>query len=158
VSMDLTRSVEAFLIHEARLLDAGAMQDWLNLYDDDAVYWVPASPGQTDPLNHVSIMYEDKPVLAMRVERLSHPRAYAVDPAPRATHLVSNVTAAQSDDGLVDAEAAFMMTESRAGGTKVFSGRYTYRLAPSGDGFRIKSKRVDLMDCDAVHGLITLPF
>ena len=41
---------------------------------------------------------------------------------------------------------------------RLFSGRSHYRLNPSGGSFTIQSKRVDLLNCDSVHGLITLPF
>ena len=154
----LARSAERFLIDEARMLDDGRYDAWLDLFDEEAIYWVPAAPGQTDPLNHVSIVYDDKPVLEMRVARLSHPRVYAMEPAPRVTHLVSSVTAASRPDGLCDVESAFVMTESRGGQTRVFSGRYRHLLRPADGGFRIRSKRVDLMGCDAVHGLIGVLF
>src|ERR1700704_1942414 len=85
------RNVARFLHHEALLLDDRRFEEWLPLYTDDARYWVPAEPGQADPINHVSIMYEDKAVMRMRVRRLMHPRAYAHNPHPRTTHLVGNI-------------------------------------------------------------------
>ena len=35
---------EAFLVHEARLLDDGRFEEWLALFTTDAWYWVPAQP------------------------------------------------------------------------------------------------------------------
>lgn len=154
----LKDAVERFLYDEARLIDDGRYADWLDLFDDDAVYWVPARPGQTDPLNEVSIMYDDKPVMEMRVKRLMHPRVYAQEPSPRATHLVSNVSVSQGEEGLCEVESAFVMTEVRGGQTRVFSGRCRHLLRANGESFRIRSKRVDLSDCDGVHSLMTIPF
>src|SRR5262249_44966581 len=80
---DLRAEAEAFLVAEARLLDEGRFEDWLALFADDGFYWIPAAPGQNDPFNHLSIFYEDKSVLGMRIRRLAHPRAYSALPAPR---------------------------------------------------------------------------
>ena len=33
---------------------------WSDLFTDDAAYWIPLAHGQQDPLNHGSLMYEDK--------------------------------------------------------------------------------------------------
>ena len=44
------RTVVAFIYTEARLADESRYAEWEALWDDDAVYWVPASPtGDTDP-------------------------------------------------------------------------------------------------------------
>lgn len=150
-------AVEGFLFEEARLLDEGRFEDWLALFDPEAIYWVPAVRDQASPHDHVSIVYEDRPLLAMRVARLAHPRAYTVEAMPRATRVVSNVSARETDNGLVEAEAAFVMAEHVGGDSRVFSGRLRYRLRPEGDGFKILLKRVDLSNCDDVHGLIRIP-
>ena len=34
-------NVEQFLYHEARLLDEQRLEEWLELFTDDATYWVP---------------------------------------------------------------------------------------------------------------------
>ena len=49
------KSIEQFLYHEARLLDEQRWEEWNALYPEDAEYWVPATPGQPDPHNHVSL-------------------------------------------------------------------------------------------------------
>ncbi len=61
VEQDLRAEAEAFLVAEARLLDSGRFEEWLALFAEDGFYWIPAAPGQSDPLNHLSILYEDKP-------------------------------------------------------------------------------------------------
>lgn len=151
-------AVEDFLIREARLLDEGKFEDWLALFADDGTYWVPSEPGQTDPKNVASIMYEDTAVLEMRVQRLAHPRAYALDPTPRTTHLVSNVTVEEPAGDRIVTRAAFVMTEYRGGPLTTYSGQLTHHLRPAGDSFEIVLKRVDLVNCDGVHGIMTVPF
>ena len=73
-------AVEAFLYHEAALLDAGALDDWVELFTDDGVYWVPARTDAPDPARHVSIVYDDKPRLLVRVARLQSGKEYAQEP------------------------------------------------------------------------------
>jgi len=155
----LERAVERFLFREARLLDEGDYQAWLDLYTDDAVYWVPRERGQDDPLNAASIIYENKAVLAMRMRRLMHPRAYALEPAPHTTHMIGNVEVGEPDRrGELAVHSALVMVEYRDGEKRVFSGRCAHRLRRVESDFRIVFKRIDLVDCDGPMGLITIPF
>ncbi len=154
----LKAGVERFLFKEARLLDEGRFDDWLALFAEDGMYWVPSQPGQTDPLTTASIMYEDVAVLEMRVRRMAHPRAYALDPAPRTTHLVGNVDIEDARGDLVIAASALVMTEFRGHDIATYSGRVRHELRPAGDSYLIRLKRVDLINCDGVHGVMTIPF
>ena len=61
---------EAFLVHEAELLDEGRFADWLALFTENAWYWVPSEPNQDSPLTTVSLMYDDRKLLETRVRRL----------------------------------------------------------------------------------------
>ena len=56
-----------FIRHEARLIDEKRFDEWLALFTEDARYWVPAAPGQTDPLRHNSLAYEDRLLLELRI-------------------------------------------------------------------------------------------
>ncbi len=160
---DVKSAAEAFLLEEARLLDAGRFEEWLALFAEDGFYWVPAAPGQTDPLNHLSIFYEDKSVLAMRIRRLSHPRAYSALPAPRTAHLVGSISVSGSAEPGIDCEcrSTVMVAEYRpsaAGGERrLWAGQQTHKLRRTGQGLRIVLKRVDLIDCDAAHGILAVP-
>src|ERR1700730_13244595 len=83
---------EQFLLHEARLLDDGKFDDWLALFTSDAWYWVPSEPGQVDPVETVSLIYDDRRLLETRVRRLSSPRMYSQEPRSRTSRMVGNVT------------------------------------------------------------------
>ena len=158
---DLKSEAEAFLVAEARLLDAGRFEEWLALFAEDGFYWVPAAPGQTDPLNHLSIFYEDKSVLRMRIRRLAHPRAYSALPQPRTAHLVGSITAARPAESGIDCEcrSTVMVAEYRAGrgDRRVWAGQQLHRLRRTPEGLRIVLKRIDLIDCDAAHGILSIP-
>ena len=156
----LLRSVERFLYLEARLLDAGAFEDWRELFADDGLYWIPSEPGQSDPTTTVSILREDKAMLAMRVRRLGHPRAFALEPRPRTLHAVGNIEITEPSDAgrLCRVASALTVHEYRAGDRALRAARCEYRLRPAGESFLIVLKRVELIDCDAVHDtVISIP-
>ncbi|MCY3829247.1 MAG: aromatic-ring-hydroxylating dioxygenase subunit beta [Rhodospirillaceae bacterium] len=150
-------AVEEFLLREARLLDDGRFEDWLALFDEDGLYWIPGLPGQTDRFGAVSIVHEDRSVLRMRVRRLGHPRAWSLMPLPRTAHMLGSVTVAPAENGAVEAVAALQVVLYRAGDRARYDGRQTMRLRPDGGSFRIVLKRIDLIDCDGVHGVMPVP-
>jgi len=148
--------IEAFLLAEARLLDEQRWQDWLDLFADDGVYWIPAAPGQTDPKGVASIVYEDRTVLRMRIRRLHHPRAWSLQPLPRTSHLLGAVTVAPHDRG-VTATCSLQVAAFRDGERQRFDGRQTMALCNGDDGLRILEKRIDLIDCDGIHSVMAVP-
>lgn len=155
-----THAIEAFLIHEARLLDERRFDDWLALFTDDAWYWVPIEPDQQSPRDTVSLMYDDRRLLETRIRRLSHPHNHAQQPASRTSHLIGNVTIEDVGPaaGQLTARSKFQMTEYRRGTQRHFAGTCLYGLARDGDGFRIRWKRVDLINSEAVHDGLSVPF
>jgi 3-phenylpropionate/cinnamic acid dioxygenase small subunit len=155
----LAAEAEAFVIEEARLLDAARFEEWLALFAEDGFYWVPATPGQADPFNHLSIFYEDTSVLAMRIRRLHHPRAYSALPPARTAHLVGSFAVSRpAEDGIAcECRSTVMMAEYRAGERRLWAGQQLHRLRRTPEGLRIVLKRVDLIDCDAAHGILSVP-
>src|SRR3546814_5429349 len=83
--------IQRFLFWEARLLDQGRFAEWLDLFADDAIYWVPATRGQVDPLNTPSIIYDNKDLLSMRIRRLGDPRTYQTMAPPRTARIIGNI-------------------------------------------------------------------
>ena len=156
----LLRRIEQFLFLEARLLDERRFEDWLDLFAADGEYWVPLQPGQESPLDTASIIYEDRQMLEVRVKRLRHPKNFADTPPARTRHLVNNVMLDQGDgtNGELQVCSGLMMLEYRDDVQRVFGGGVQHRLRPDGDGFKIVQKRVELVNCDAAHGFISIPF
>ncbi|MGN6463072.1 MAG: aromatic-ring-hydroxylating dioxygenase subunit beta [Pseudolabrys sp.] len=151
------RRIESFLHEEAKLLDSGEFEAWLKLYEPQGIYWMPSQPGQTDPLNVASIIYEDHGILSIRVQRLLEERALVLTPMPRTTHLVSNIEAQREEGGDYTVQAAFVCVEHQADKQRIYSGRHTYHLAAADDSFRIRLKRVDLVNCDGTHVPMAIP-
>ena len=68
-------TIEAFLYREASFLDRPDLDSWIELYTDDAYYWIPATEDQVDPINHVSHIYDDRVMMEIRRRNFIHPRA-----------------------------------------------------------------------------------
>ena len=147
-----------FVIHEARLLDEKRFDEWYELFTDDAYYWVPASPGQPDPLNHNSLAYEDKLLLRLRIERLKSPLAYSQKPASRCHHLLQTPEVEKSDPerGEYQTRTQFLYTETRGEDSQRYAATAWHTLAWQEGRLRIRLKRVDLLNCDAALPSIQL--
>ncbi len=61
------------------------------------------------------------------------------------------------DDG-IEARSNLVMVEYRDERQVVFAADCRHTLRREGDGFQIAAKRVDLVDCDAAHGIMSVPF
>lgn len=152
------RDIEQFLFHEADLLDQNRFSDWQELFTEDGDYWLPAVINQPDPLHHVSLIYEDRLLRAVRIKRFSDENAYSVNPAPRSSHLVSNIRIESFDEqsGRCQVRSNFVVTQYRRGEKSIFTGSYRHDLAILDSGFKIRCKRVDLIDCDGFQGDILI--
>ena len=148
----------AFVYAEARMLDEQRFEDWLNLFTEDAYYWMPLAPGQQDPKLHVSLMYEDKLLLRVRVERLAGARTYSQQPRSRSHHLLQQPTVEQADRdaGRYTLRTAFHYVETRLDRQDLYAGWTTHELVTQEGQLRIRLKRVDLVNCDAAFENINL--
>ncbi len=147
-----------FVYAEARMLDEQRFDDWLNLFTEDAHYWMPLAPGQQDPLLHSSLLYEDKLLLRVRVERLAGARTYSQQPRSRSHHLLQqpSIERVDRDAGTCTLCTAFHYVETRLDTQNLFAGWATHDLVTEEGALRIRLKRVDLVNCDAAFGNINL--
>jgi benzoate/toluate 1,2-dioxygenase beta subunit len=140
-----------FVDRETRLLDERRWDDWNRLFTEDGLYWVPLSPSQPDPWTGASIFLEDAVTRELRSRRFRHPNLFSQQPLSRTLHWVANVTVDTTDAiaWQLRVNAAFTMIEYRRERQFVYGGTYRYELSTADDDWRIRSKRVDLVNCDA---------
>ncbi|HEY2528010.1 MAG TPA: aromatic-ring-hydroxylating dioxygenase subunit beta [Xanthobacteraceae bacterium] len=151
--------LEAFIVHEARLLDARRFRDWMTLFAEDGTYWVPAEPGQQSPFDQASLFYDDRQLMQTRIERLEHPRIHVQTPPSRTAHLLGNIVVEEADTakGEYVIGSTVIMVEYRDEQQRVFAGHQRHRLRRHGDHFRIVQKRVDLINCDSAFEAMAVP-
>ena len=115
-------------------------------------------PGQADPVETVSLIYDDRRLLETRVRRLASPRMYSQEPRSRTSRMVSNVTIEEAGRNICTVRSKFVMIEYRREQQRLFGGTLLHRLVQAGGRIMIASKRVDLVNCDAPLDGITIPF
>ena len=147
------RAAERLLYRECELLNRERYEDWLTLFTDDCRYWAPLSPGQEDAQSHSSLFHEDRTLMRMRITRLTHESAHSLAGGIRTSRTVGPAALREIDHGNGDwvVERRFQMSERQGDRERLFAGLFTYRLRSAENGFLIRVKRVDLIDCDAPH-------
>ena len=109
-----------FYIREAWLLDERKLKEWLQLFTDDVLYFMPRRKNvprreahrEVTQLGDLAILEEDRRYLEMRVARLDSGMAWAEDPPSRTRHLIGNLEAMPLDNGEVEAKTAFLVYRS----------------------------------------------
>jgi 3-phenylpropionate/cinnamic acid dioxygenase small subunit len=109
-----------FYIREAWLLDERRLKEWLDLFTEDVLYFMPRRKNvprreaqrELTPLGDLAILEEDKRYLEMRVARLDTGMAWAEDPPSRTRHLIGNLEATLLKNGEVEARTAFLVYRS----------------------------------------------
>src|SRR5205085_5338723 len=87
-----------FVIRETRLIDQHRFEEWLDLFAEDGFYWMPLEWGQTDPRLTTSLMYEDKLLLKIRIERLKGKSTYSQHPRSRCHHVLQQPQVDERND------------------------------------------------------------
>ncbi|MCX7385001.1 MAG: phenylpropionate dioxygenase, partial [Alphaproteobacteria bacterium] len=119
---------------------------------------MPLEMGQTDPILHNSLFYDDKLLLRIRVERLKGAKTYSQKPKSRCHHLMQAPMVEARDDatGEYATWAAFHYVETRLDEQTLYAGWSRHSLALIDGRLKIKLKRVDLVNCDSAFGNIQL--
>ena len=138
---------EQFLYHEARLLDTQQLEAWLELFTDDATYWVPLEKDQREAFETSSIIHDDRTLLELRVKQARHPRAHARLPLARTVHQVGNVMAEDSGNE-IKVTSTLQVIEFRNEKQRVYGALVEHRLRRENASFKIAHKRVDLVSSE----------
>jgi benzoate/toluate 1,2-dioxygenase beta subunit len=144
----LAESVSLRLFHEARLLDDGRLLEWLDLCTDDIVYWIPANHEGGDPRSEVSIVLDDRRRLEDRVHWVLGGRSHAQRPPSRTIRHVSNVEAWALDDGDCLSRSTLVVDELRGESPRRLVGAVEHVWNVQVGVWRIRRKRVHLLDSD----------
>jgi benzoate/toluate 1,2-dioxygenase beta subunit len=148
--------IERFLARESRLLDEGKMEDWLDLFSSECLYWIPMTAGGGNPMKEVSLAFDDRRRLEDRIFRLRTGFAWSQIPASRTVRMLSN-TEVWQDGGSeqLRVRTNFLLTEFRSGRKNMYSGWCGYRLQKEKGEWKIAVKQINLIDCDQGHENMT---
>jgi len=140
--------VERFIYDEAQLMDEHRYDEWLALWTDDALYWVPSGRDDINPKREISLIYDDRVRLQVRIARLKSGFAHAQEPKSRMRRVVSNIVIEEVENGEILVQSNFLLAELRRGKQDLFAGRTMHRLRPHDGSFKLVSKKVLLVNND----------
>ena len=148
----LQAEIADFLYREARLLDQRNWLQWLELYAEDAVFWVPAplmTGGYTSKpeleLNYIYIV--GRSGLEARIVRIETNNSIASTPPPPTCHLVTGVTVEEANAKEIRAAASCQVVSfSEQRGQQLRSGSYEYLLRRIGASFVVARKKILLLE------------
>lgn len=143
---DLQRRIEQFIFMEARLQDTHAYDEWEALWEDDAIYWIPANGHDSDPEREMSIVYDNRSRISLRVAQLKTGRRHTQTPRSELARIVSNIEFGDPSDNQIDVRANAMVFEDSQRGETVWAARLEYRLRFVAGQFRLVRKKVGLVN------------
>ena len=138
------QEAEDFLYHEAALLDAWKLDEWLALLTEDAFYRVPSNDRpEADPRGTLFTIADDIARIRSRVTRLKDRNAHAEFPPSRTRRLITNVRIVERQPLRV--EANFVVHRYRANDdVRQYTGRYRYLLRKEGGRLKIAGREAVL--------------
>lgn len=137
------QAFEAFLYHEAALLDAWRLDDWFALFAEGGTYHIPSSGGtiDDDPATQLFYIADDYVRLRERIVRLKNKEAHAEFPRSIQQHSITNVRVIDRDGMIFTVECNFITHRSKNRVVDTYFGKSRYRLDCSAEPFKILAKR-----------------
>ncbi|WP_158213358.1 aromatic-ring-hydroxylating dioxygenase subunit beta [Pigmentiphaga sp. NML080357] len=154
MSTALTPAAAAeFLYREALLLDRQRFDDWVGLYADDAVYWIPAWKSEHQPTDNpdteLSLLYcASRSALVDRVWRLTSNLSVASMPLARTSHSVTNVLVERAEGDCVEVCSSWSshVYNPKYKSQHVYFGSYEHTLRREDAGWKIARKKIMLLN------------
>jgi 3-phenylpropionate/cinnamic acid dioxygenase small subunit len=140
---------EDFIFTEARLADEHQYDDWEALWAGNGVYWVPAAhESLEDPDGHISVIYDNRSRIALRVAQLKTGKRHSQDPVSSITRVISNIQLLRENPDSVETRSSFIAVESRTRGLTTWAGTIRHTLTRTGGAIRMSRKVVLLVNRD----------
>ncbi len=146
--------VQDFLYREAELLDERRYEEWLELFTDDARYFMPMrrnvphdEPEREFTREGLDVNWfdEGKDTLARRVQQIRTGIHWAEEPPSRICHMVSNVQILHASPTEIGVKSRFLVYRNRVETeTDVLVGKREDLLRRANSSFRIARRKIVL--------------
>ena len=149
--------VTQFIYREARLQDEHRYDDWEALWTDDGVYWVPANGDEGDPEQVMSIIYDNRSRIALRIRQYHTGKRFSQTPQSRLRRLISNIEVLEDDGRELSVGSNVLIFENQTRGDVLWAARTEYRLRRMDGQLRMARKTVTLVNNqDALYSMAFL--
>ena len=146
VARDTLDQVTQFIYREARLQDEHQYDAWESLWTDDGLYWVPINGDGADPEQEMSIIYDNRSRIGLRIRQLKTGKRFSQTPRSRLGRVVSNIEVLEDDGRDIRVLSNAMVYESKNRGDTIWATRNEYRLRREGAELRMAYKKVVLVN------------
>lgn len=146
-----------FIYREARLQDEHCYDEWESLWTDDGIYWVPANGDDGDPEKVMSIIYDNRSRIGLRIRQYHTGKRFSQTPRSRLRRLVSNIEVLADRGAELDVACNMMLFESQTRGEVTWAMRTEYKLRRVEGGLRMALKKVNLVNnAEALYSMAFL--
>lgn len=142
-------AITQFLYREARLQDEHQLEQWEALWTDDAIYWVPANGDDIDPEQSMSILYDNRSRIGLRIRQYFTGKRWSQMPASRLRRVIGNVEVLGDEAHGTRVTANMLLYESHRRGQIMWAARNEYLLRHLDGQWRMAYKKVALVNNDA---------
>jgi 3-phenylpropionate/cinnamic acid dioxygenase small subunit len=148
----------AFVYREARLIDEKRLEEWYELFADDARYWIPLTRNQVSGLTENSLMFEDKLLLKLRIQRLRNPNAYSQAEPSYCQHVLQlpQIEDRGEGTGVAVTRTPFVYVESQRDAQQIYAGVAWHHLVRAAGALKIRLKKIQLLNSEAALPSIQL--
>lgn len=150
--------VRDFIVREGRLAEESRFQDWLELWHEESLYWIPIGDPSSPSQPVVAIIRDNRQDLADRIRRLESGLVHSQVPPSRWVRVWGAIEVERAVDDAISpvrargawkASASFHVVEVRHGARRDWTGRADYILTESdAEALKILRKTVWLVDRD----------
>jgi 3-phenylpropionate/cinnamic acid dioxygenase small subunit len=145
-----------FVYHEARLIDEKRFQEWFDLFTEDGLYYMPLTRDQPDGRLHTSLYCEDRLLLKVRIERLSHPNAFSQCEPSWCQHVMQAPRIESRTAELAVLRTPYVYAESQGDRQDIYLAVAWHHLTQSEGRLKMKMKKIDLLNRGAALPSIQL--
>ncbi len=154
ISRETLEQVTQFIYREARLQDEHQYDAWEQLWTDDGLYWIPINGEGGDPEQEMSILYDNRSRIGLRIRQLKTGKRLSQTPRARLGRVVSNIEVIEDNGQELRVLSNAMVYESHTRGDTLWATRNEYRLRREGEDLRMVLKKVVLVNNgDALYTL-----
>lgn len=150
-----TRVVRAIQLiwKEAAVLDAKDYPAWEEMFTDDGLYVIPIDPDTDDFAASLNMVYDDKRMRQLRVQRMMQGYAPSAVAAARTVRIVSRFTVEEISDDAVVIKSAQILNAFKRNSFSTIGAEITHRIEftgsdDNGAGDKIALKVARLIDSE----------
>ena len=158
--MDECERARRLVLLEGYLLDVKDWDGWLDLFAEDASYWVPSWKNDheltSNPQTELSLIYyPNRTGLEDRIYRIRTNRSLASTPLPRTCHLVNVARTIIGPAGHIEIDSNWVVYVHRLEKTHVFFGQQRHVFRSDRSGLRIISRKT-ILNNDTVPDVLDI--